>query len=165
MAFRFSLGFAGASSGKELQDGVVHREQPLGHGQADACGGEALAQREQRVRGLGAVWRPPPFGRHVPVAQKHEALHRIQRVCVLLERTDEVQDRRGGDALGFRAAALQLMSCDCHGASSSRFGTGSFGKVITQVRVPGQRSVLRYVLDYPVAYRHHWLLIVNNLNE
>jgi hypothetical protein len=38
-------------AGEELEDGVVHREQPLGYCQADAGGGEALAQRVERMRG------------------------------------------------------------------------------------------------------------------
>ena len=127
MAFRFSLGFGGASFGKELQDWVVHREQPLIHRQADAGGGEALAQRVLRVRGLGPVGRPPPLGGHVTVAQKHEAVHRVQRVVVLLDRPNEVQNRRRGDALGFRVAALQL-SYACHDIDLLLIHTAGIGE-------------------------------------
>ena len=98
---------------EELEDGVVHREQPLGYCQADAGRGEALAQRVERVRVLGSLGRPPPLGGYVPVSKEHETLDRIQWMGVLLDCLDEVQDRRGGDALSFRAAALQL-SYVCH---------------------------------------------------
>jgi hypothetical protein len=57
---------------------------------------------------------------------------------VLLDRIDEVEDRRGGDAFGFRIAALQPR-CDCHGMFPlSLWCISQFGKGIVRMRVPGQ---------------------------
>ena len=67
--------------GEELEHLVVDAELPLRDGQADGGGGEALAQRVQRVRRLGVVGRPPALGHDVAVAHEHEAVHRRRSSC------------------------------------------------------------------------------------
>ena len=91
--------------GKELQHLVVQAELPLGDGQPDGRGGEALAQRVQGVGRLGVIRRPPALRHHVAVTHEHEAVHRVD---VLVGRLDEREDGRGRDALCFRAAARQV---------------------------------------------------------
>ncbi|MFN8474187.1 MAG: hypothetical protein U0822_18485 [Anaerolineae bacterium] len=77
MAFRCSLGLAGASS-ERTPGRVVYREVVNPNTAMPMALEVTLAQRKS-VRGL-AVGCPPALGRHVPVAQKHEAMHRVQQV-------------------------------------------------------------------------------------
>ena len=111
-------GVGGRVGGEELEHGVVDREPPLGHGQADGSGGKALAQRVHGVRGLRSVGRPPALGGHLPMAQQHKALHCIEGVRVLLQCRNERRYCRRGDPHCRRRTALQLCSV-CHAVDLS----------------------------------------------
>ena len=103
---RLSLGFSGASSGKNLSTGSSTLSLPSAIGQPDGRGGEALAQRVKRVRRLGVVGRPPALGDDLAVTHEHEAVHGFD---VPIGRLDELQHGRRGDALCLRRASGQIL--------------------------------------------------------
>jgi len=99
---------------KELEHGIVHRQQPLVHGQAHGGGGKGLAQRKEHVRALGAIGRPPGLGRHLAVAQQHE---RVQPADLFLHGVDKGLHCSGRDAHRFRRGADEFLG---HGAPPGR---------------------------------------------
>ena len=58
--------------GEKAHHRVVDRQEPLGLGDADGRGREALGQRVQQVDAIGPVRRPPALGHDVAVAHQHE---------------------------------------------------------------------------------------------
>lgn len=94
----------GRHVGEVIDQGIVEGEQSLFDSQADGGGGEALAQREEPMRAVGVIRRPPAFGYDPAVAQNHDA---VQGVDGVLGGIQESEYGAGGDTLGFGCAALQ----------------------------------------------------------
>ena len=77
--------------GKEAQHRVVDAQLAVGDREAHCRRREALAEREQHVRLVGGIGRPPAFRDDLPVPHEHEA---VQRVELLLGLLDEAEDGR-----------------------------------------------------------------------
>ena len=88
------VGLRGRVVGEEGDDRRVYGQPSFGNGEADGGGREALAQREEHVRVLGRIGSPPALGRHLAMAQQHEA---VQAADLLLDGVDECQDGRRSD--------------------------------------------------------------------
>ena len=82
--------------GEELEDGVAQAQLPIGDRQADGGGGEALAQRVERLRRLGRIGRPPSLHDDLAVADDHHAVHPLDR---LVEGVDELTEVGRRDTL------------------------------------------------------------------
>ena len=85
-------------------DGVIHAQAALGDREAHGGGGEALAEREHRVRDVRCVGLPPSLGHDRAVAQQHEA---VQIADLRVDVIDEIEDVLGCHALRLWGAVRQ----------------------------------------------------------
>ena len=104
-AAKCSLTWLGQLLREERDNPVVHPKLAFRHGKAHCRGGEAFAQRIERVVVPRTVRRPPSFGHHPAVADQHKA---VQLMFALPQGFEVSQHSRRLYALGFRRAAREL---------------------------------------------------------
>ena len=104
IAFRLSLGSAGASSGNAASTVSSRLSLPSAIARPTAVDVKLLLSEKSTCGSFFAVGRPPALGDHLAVAHDHDA---VQGVDLLLGRLDEGEDRRGRDALGLGVGARE----------------------------------------------------------
>ena len=122
IAFRFSLGSAGASSGKKESTVSSRLSLPSAIARPTPVDVKLLLS-EKSTCGSSRRYGPhQPSATTLAVAQHHEA---VQRVDVLLGGLDEGEDRGGRDALGLGSAARQRGRLGGSGRGGERAGARS----------------------------------------
>ncbi len=138
------VGDVGVELGEVRQHGGVEVDEPLGHGEPEGRGREALGQRVEQVRAVGVERRPPALGHDVTVAQDLQAVRFDPGRA--LEGVDERGEAARVHPLGRRGAARE----------GPRGHVGGFGAHAVDSR-PGPAEMR---LRGPGAPAHHRRVLV-----